>query len=249
MQAVESLEGYSSKLKASEKELKRLERAAKKLAQQQADTDEERIYLEAKLEDHRRDAGALARQNGGLKVRYIQAVYEQDASAQRDVQNRRVEIDAELAEHEQAIQELSSSLETLPSFTEDAAAIAAQLDGIHFGDAFRFSKELETVLMSNQRALESRQSEARKTLPGFTQELYRKVRSEQDQDYARKLESDAKYQETQARIQRQREERRKLTKSEVRDQDSGYLLGWNILDENNKVIRFEKVKKVPIAST
>jgi branched-subunit amino acid aminotransferase/4-amino-4-deoxychorismate lyase len=59
MNPVELIEGYLTKLKASEKELKRLEKSAKALATKQADTDAERIYLEAKVLDHQRDTAAL----------------------------------------------------------------------------------------------------------------------------------------------------------------------------------------------
>ena len=248
MEAINLLSGYADQLKAVEKSLKSLERKAKALAQKQADVDEQRIYLEAKITDHRRDAAALHSEHSDLQLRYMKAVYEQDVSAQRDVQARRQEIEASLQEHGRAVEELSTALDELPSFDEEAAEIAGQLDALQWGDGFRFSRELETVLTSNQRELETRQSEARKKLPAFSQELYREVRSSNDQDYARKQESEAKYQEDQARIQKQREERRKLTKSEVRDQDTGYLLGWNILGPDGVVIRFEKVRKVPINS-
>jgi hypothetical protein len=138
-------------------------------------------------------------------------------------------------------------LEELPNFDEEAAAVAAQLDALQFGNAFRFANELEIALMSNQRTLESRQSEARKQLPGFSQELYRQVRSSNDEDYARKVESEAKEQARLERVRQEKEERSKLTKSAVTDAD-GYLQGFNIKDESGKVIRFEKVKRVPISS-
>jgi outer membrane lipoprotein-sorting protein len=35
----------------------------------------------------------------------------------------------------------------------------------------------------------------------------------------------------------------------VVDQESGYLLGYNIKDERGNLIRFEKVQKVPIAES
>jgi hypothetical protein len=245
---IELLTGYAAKLKAADKDLKSLERKAKSLAEKQVATEEQRIYLEAKITDHRRDAAALHSEHSDLQLRYMKAVYEQDVSVQRDVQARRQEIEAALQEHGRAVEELGTALEQLPSYAEDAAATAAELDALQFGNALRFANELQTVLTSNQRALESRQSEARKKLPAFSQELYREVRSSNDQDYARKLESDRKYQEAQARILKAREERGKLTKAEVRDQESGYLLGYNIKDASGKVVRFEKVQRVPISS-
>lgn len=249
MEAIELLTGYADKLKRSEKLLKSLERKAKALAGKQAETDETRMYLEASITDHQRDTAALLSERQDLQLEYIGAVYEQDAAAQREIQSRRGEIDAELEQHQTDIRRLRTALAELPSYDTEAAQIAAEIDKLQFGDAFRFARQLEPVLINNQRTLESRREQARGKLPAYTEKVYREVRSSQDQDYARKLSEDVKYQETQARIQRQKQERSKLSKSEVRDQNTGYLLGWNIKNENNEVIRFEKVKKQPIASS
>ena len=249
MEAVDLLTGYADRLKKSEKELKSLERKAKALATKQAEVDEQRLYLEAKIMDHHRDAASLQSEHKDLQLRYMQSVYEQDAAAQRDVQSRRQEIDHQLQGHAQALEELSTALEELEDFAEQSAEIAAQLDSLNFGNAFIFSRQLEPVLINNQRSLESRQEQAKGKLPSYTDEVYREVRSAQDDEYKQQLERVQAERARQQRVQAEKEERSKLTKSAVVDQDTGYLLGYNIMDQDNKVIRFEKVKRVPIASS
>jgi hypothetical protein len=70
-----------------------------------------------------------------------------------------------------------------------------------------------------------------------------------DEDYARRVESEDREKARRERVRQQQEERSKLSKSAVVDQESGYLLGYNIKDERGNLIRFEKVRKVPIAES
>jgi hypothetical protein len=179
----------------------------------------------------------------------MSAVYEQNASTQREVQNRRVEVDGLLQEHEQAIQELSTALAALPSHAEDAAAVAAEIDKLQFGDAFRFARQLEPVLIQHQNTLKSRKSESREMLPAYTDKLYREVRSATDDDYRQQLEREQAERARQQRVQAEKAQRSKLTKSAVVDQETGHLLGYQIKDEQGNNVRFEKIKRVPIAST
>jgi hypothetical protein len=239
MQPVELMEGYVDKLKAADRDLKRLEKASKKLAEEQAETDEQRIYLEAKLTDHQRDAAALLSERQDLQLRYMTAVYEQDISGQRDAQTRRQEIDALLQDHEQAIEKLDTALNELPSYEAESAQLAGEIDGLGFGDGWRFARQLETALVQNQNALKSRQSEARKRLPSFTEAQRRQV----DTAYREKRERE-EGEQARAEAQRQAEaEKAKLTNRVVRD-DEGIVIGVRSFDQDGVFVKYTPAKMV-----
>jgi hypothetical protein len=239
MEAINLLTGYAEKLKASEKQLKSLERKAKALAQKQAETDEQRIYLEAKITDHRRDAASLHSENADLQLQYIKAVYEQDVSAQRDVQARRQEIEASLQEHGRAVEELNEALEKLPSFEQESAELAKEIEALSFGDGWRFARQVETALVQNQNALKSRQGEAKSKLPSFSEATRRQV----DTAYREKRERE---EAEQARAEAQREaeaEKAKLTNRVVRD-DEGIVIGVRSFDEEGNFVKYTEAKMV-----
>jgi hypothetical protein len=190
MQAVDLITGYAEKLKNREKQLKGLERKSKALSQKQAERDEQRYTLEAHITDHQRDTAALLSERQDLHLSYMTAVYEQDVSVQRNVQARRAEIDTALEEHEQALDELGKSLGELPSFGQDSAELAAEIDALALGNASKFARELDTVLINNQMALESRQADARAKLPDFDKSAYHAYRLTHDEVYAQQKEGE-----------------------------------------------------------
>ena len=228
MQPVELMEGYVSKLKAVDKELRRLEKAAKNLATTQAETDETRIYLEAKVTDHRRDAAALESEQETLKYEWMESQWKQDVQAQREIQARRVSIDEELQKHHDSIRDLRSSLEALPSYEQEAVSIAAQLDALQFGDGFRFSRELETALLQNQSALTARQEQARSSLPAFEKSIYHEYRLANDEIYA---QQQAGEELRDKRIRAKVAENERLTEAarnpkKAVTNDDGYVIGY-----------------------
>jgi hypothetical protein len=239
MEAINLLSGYANKLKAVEKQLKQLERKSETLSQKQAETDEQRIYLEAKVLDHQRDTAALLSERQDLQLRYMSAVYEQDVSAQRDVQARRQEIDHLLKQHTAAIEELRTSLDGLPTFTEEAATIAAQLDGLNFGNGFAFAMQLRDVLVRNETTLKSRQSEARKELPSFTEAQRRQVdtayREQREREEARLAKAEAQRRDDEAKA--------KVTNKVVRD-DEGIVIGVRSFDEEGNFVKYTEAKMV-----
>lgn len=190
MQAVELMEGYVSKLKAADKDLKRLERASKKLSEKQVEADDERERLENSIAEHRRKVAALHGENQDLQLTYIQAVYQQNAHAQREAQTRRQEIDAELQRHAEAIEELSKSLDELPDFAKEAATVAAEIDALQFGNGFLFGNNLRDALVRDEAALKSRQSAARSNLPSFSEATRREVDPAYREEQERKQRTD-----------------------------------------------------------
>jgi hypothetical protein len=229
MEAIGLLTGYVEKLKEVEKLLKSLERKSKALSQKQAETEAQRYTFEAHITDHQRDTAALLSERQDLQLAYMSAVYEQDVSVQRNVQARRQEIDTALEEHGQALDELGKSLGELASFEDESAIVAAEIDALVLGNASRFARELETVLINNQLALESRQADARSKLPDFDKSAYHDYRLEHDEIYA----SEQKSTEIQAnqRAYRIAENERRYGKpgdvpKQVAVNDDGYLVGY-----------------------
>ena len=239
MHPVELIEGYVSKLKTADKDLRKLEKAAKKQAEKQAETDAQKYTLEEQITNHKRDAASLHSQHQDLQLRYMQAVYQQDAHAQREAQTRRVEIETALQEHGKSIQELGTALDELPTFDEEAAQLATEIEALQFGDGWRFSRQLEPVLVKNQHALQARQTEARRQLPSFTEATRRAVDGAYDEQRQR---DDAE----QARRETQRAaeaEKAKLTNKVVRD-DEGIVIGVRSFDEEGNFVKYTDAKMV-----
>lgn len=190
MEAINLLTGYAEKLKASEKLLKSLERKAKALAQKQADTDAQRHTLEGQITEHQREIVSLQDEHQDGQLSYMESVYLQDASAQREAQSRRQEIEAALRDHAAKLRELNELLEALPSFERESVELAAQLDALNWGDGWAFAMNLRDALVANESDLKSRQSEARSKLPEIDKDTYHEYRLEHDEGYRRKKASE-----------------------------------------------------------
>lgn len=74
---------------------------------------------------------------------------------------------------------------------EEAATVAAEIDALQFGNALRFVNELQTALKSTQRELESRQTDARKSLPDLDQNAYHEYRMKHDERYRKQKAGEA----------------------------------------------------------
>ncbi len=229
MQAVDLITGYAEKLKNREKQLKGLERKSKALSQKHAETEAQRYTLEAHITDHQRDTAALLSERQDLQLAYMTAVYEQDVSVQRNVQARRHELDTALEDHERALEELNELLGGLEDFAGQSAELAAELDALALGNASKFARELDTVLINNQMALESRQADARAKLPDFNRDTYHQYRLTHDAVYAQQKEGE-ELQANRIAYKLAENERRYGKPGDVPKQavvnDEGYLVGY-----------------------
>jgi chromosome segregation ATPase len=229
MQAVDLITGYAEKLKNREKQLKSLEKRSKALSQNHAETEAERYTLEEQITDHQRDTAALLSEREDLHLSFMTAVYEQDALAQEKAQARRAEIDTALEDHEQALEELGKSLGELPSCSQESAELAAEIDALALGNASKFARELDTVLINNQMALEARQADARLKLPEFDRDTYHQYRLTHDAVYAQQKEGE-ELQANRIAHKLAENERRYGKPGDVPKQavvnDEGYLVGY-----------------------
>lgn len=239
MEPVKMMEDYIGKLKAADKDLKRQEKAAKKLSEKQAAADEQRYTLEASITDHQRGIAAKESEREQLKGDFVEAQFENDVQEQRRITTRRQEIDGLLQDHEQAIEELEGLLEALPTFEQESAELSKELGALSFGEGWAFARRLEPVLQQHKNGLQARQSEAKSNLPAFTEATRRAVdgayREHREREEARQAAAEEKRREDEAKA--------KLTNKVVRD-DDGIVIGVRSFNENGTFVKYTPAKMV-----
>jgi chromosome segregation ATPase len=243
------IEGYIARAKETDRELKPLEKQAKELAKKAAESEEQRTSLEQQIDEHASAIGELRAERTDLETEWISATFESDLQAQRDIQNKRAEIDTAVRGHETELERLSTALEKLPSYEQQGAEIAAGLDMLkQFDGSIAFYQELEQAIRNDTADVRKRIAATRDKLPKYSQEAYNEYRSKVDDDFRKDQDRQAANKEREARLQREKEERRKLTKRMVIDQETGNLKHYEIRDENGTVLWKEEPKKVPLTA-
>jgi hypothetical protein len=186
--AIAKMQEWIDKTKAVEKELSRLEREAKKLSEKAARIRAERQSLKQQIAQHEEAINTLETENTEVKNGILEALVNDNVSEERNLKQRRKQIANEVEEHQTGIRKLSDALDNLENTEQASADIAAKLDMLNFGYAFGFGSQLRAVLVQNELALKSRQGAVKRELPKYSQDVYRGVRAELDEDFAAKQE-------------------------------------------------------------
>lgn len=219
MDAIALMKGFSDKLKDSEKELSRLEKRAKTLAEKQATADTEREGIEAQINARELATEASRGTMDGLFEDWTRASFEGDTQAQAELQSKRAQLQQEIEKHEEDIRQLRERKSELADLSADLAEVAVQLEDLSFGNAYMFASKLRTELLQNESKLKSRQQKARLGMPRVGPELMESVRAE-DEDYvARKQEQELSAQ--QARQQRVQQENDLKVKAGIQYRGAG----------------------------
>jgi predicted nuclease with TOPRIM domain len=178
MNPIELMEGFSKRLKATEKELSSLERKAKRLSDKEADIRKRKSSLTQEVAKHEEAILALEQEDAELKREILEAMLSDDTTTESDLKQRRKEIATEIEQHHDEIRGLREALDNLENTEQASAEIAAKLDTLTFGYAFGFGSRLRDALVQNELRLKGRQSAARLALPEYDEDAYQVIRAE-----------------------------------------------------------------------
>lgn len=232
-------DGYLEKLRAADTEARRLTRAAEKLRKQQNTQDEKRQALEADLHKAQQTVSALGGERADLQLKWVEADFNVNTAAKRAIQQRRTELDKELAQAQEDERNLCESLDALEPLDREAAAVAVELDAFKTGNAFAFAEQLKQALMRHESDLRSRIDKARKTLPKYSYETMEAVKVATDEEYAEKKARQEEEQERRRARERARQEAANRTYQAATD-ERGFIVGWHVKDQQDNIIGYEK---------
>jgi DNA repair exonuclease SbcCD ATPase subunit len=181
MDAVALMEGYVKKIKVAEKQLTSLEKKAAKLAERHTELEEQRASIEQDISSCQSAISALESERQELFGEWSEATFSGNVQRQREIQQRRTEIERDKQDHHEQLESLRTNLAAL---TDDKQAIAetyTALDSLKLPDAWSYATSLREVLVSHQSELRSRIQKARLMLPKVNAKLVEEIRGEQRQ--------------------------------------------------------------------
>ena len=186
MDVLTLMKRFGDKLRAAEKELARLEKRAKTLAEKHATVEAERESIEGQIyvREMAREAAQGAMEE--LFAEWSRAAFEGDTAAQAEVQGKRTQLQQEIDGHTEAIRSLQARKAELADHSREVAEIYVAIEGLRFGAAYNFATRLRTELVNNEVKLGSRQQAARQMLPKVDLAVLEAVRADTDEEYLEK---------------------------------------------------------------
>lgn len=199
---------YLRALKSAEKSISGWEKQAKTFN----DAEASRQETTAQIESLETQLVELEQEHDSLKEPYMDALFNQDASEQRNLQARKKKLDQEMSGVEKAISDKRAQLQ--PVDGKSLAELQATVDSFNLPDVYAFTDQLKASLLEAVRGLDSRAEDVAHSLPaGYDEQLYHDYRLEHDHDYRVKHEAQ---QRQSAASRRKAEESSKETQSWLR---------------------------------
>jgi predicted nuclease with TOPRIM domain len=243
MDLIRDMEMYVKAYKSAESTLDELAEKATDVRGRADEIYADRSSLQEELQQHERSVAALRGQREDLKLEHAEASFSNDQKELERISQERTNIEQSINRHHKDIRAVRSKLDSLSAeeLELEAAKIYVEVEQAITGVPVVFGElHFATNLARNE--LNSRADTIKSSLPAYSDEVRKQVdsdfREQQKREEARRAAAEAQ------RIADEKKARQ--TVRAVNDQDSGYLLGYDVYEEGQK-IAFKPIKKVPIA--
>lgn len=211
-------EGFLKRLRAAERELTNVEKRVRTLATKTEDVRQRKSELDSKITDCERTVSALLGQRADLQGEWASATFSDDTETMESIQKRRQELDKRVEDYEQELSTLRTSLDALEDTSRETAELMVRLEHLNYGNAYSFATELRNILVRHELCLNSRKSEAQRTLPTIDPATLEAVREEEIPGYLEKKQA------RQEEVERARQERERR-EQELRERTSRQHIG------------------------
>ncbi len=205
-------EGYMKRLRAAERELTNVEKRVKSLDKKHEEIRTRRIALEQEMDERTTAVEDLQAERASLQAEYMEASFNDDGKRVSEIQERRATLDKSIKQHESDIRALQGQLDGLEDSTREAAELKVRLEQLSYGNAYLFASELRNILVRHESSLNSRKSEAERTLPSLELDTLELVREEEIPGY---LEEKQRQQEAVERAKQERARKEQELKEKV----------------------------------